>query len=133
MLRVDEGGGAAEALGFGHHVQRDGGLARGLRPVDLRDASTRQATHTEGDVERDCAGRDDGDLLEGPPGTEPHDGALAELSIDLREGKVQGLAPVVLCFGHCELSLLLERACPLFSVCWSAYYEARGVGSMSQV
>src|SRR6266851_10434863 len=41
MLGVDEGAGPTPALRLGNHVQREGGLARALRPVDLDAAATR--------------------------------------------------------------------------------------------
>src|SRR6266849_10551509 len=42
MLGVDEGAGPAPALRLGNDVQREGGLARALRPVDLDAAATRE-------------------------------------------------------------------------------------------
>ena len=43
VLGVDEGGDAAQALRLGDDVQREGGLAGRLRPVDLDDAAAREA------------------------------------------------------------------------------------------
>ena len=51
MLGVDEGRGAAELLDFGDHLQRERGLAGGFRSVDFDDATARQATDAERDVE----------------------------------------------------------------------------------
>ena len=63
VLGVDERAHAAGALRLGDRVQRQRGLARRLRAVDLDDASARQAAAAERDVERDRAGRDDLDRL----------------------------------------------------------------------
>ena len=48
VLGVDEGADAARPLGLAHHVQGQGGLARGLRPVDLDDAAAGQAAARRG-------------------------------------------------------------------------------------
>ena len=85
VLGVDERGDAAQALGLGDDVERQRGLARGLRAVDLGDPSSRQTADAERHVERDGAGRDDRDLLEGTARAETHDRALAELPLDLRD------------------------------------------------
>ena len=80
-------------LGVGHRVQGDGGLAGGLRPVDLHDPAARQAADAERDVEGDGAGRDH---LERRAGVvaQPHDRALAELLLDVGERGVEGLLAV---------------------------------------
>jgi len=65
VLGVDEGGDATAALGVGDGVQGDGGLAGGLRSVDLDDPATRQPADAEGDVEGDGSGGDDGDTRGG--------------------------------------------------------------------
>ena len=90
MLGVDEGGGAAHALGLRDDVQRQRGLAGGLRPVDLDDPAARDAADAERDVERERAGGDDGDLVEGAALAEAHDGALAELPVDGRRWPAPG-------------------------------------------
>ena len=51
VLGVDVGADAAVALGLGHDVHGEGGLARGLRAVDLDDPATGQAADAEGEVE----------------------------------------------------------------------------------
>ena len=51
VLGVDVGADAAVALGLGHHVHGEGGLARGLRAVDLDDPAPGQAADAEGQVE----------------------------------------------------------------------------------
>ena len=82
------------SLGFGDHVQGHRGLARALGAEDLDDAPTRDATDPERDVEGHGAGGDDPD-----PGThgvlaQLHDGALAELLLDLLERDVEHLVAV---------------------------------------
>ena len=62
VLGVDVGADAAVALGLGHHVHGEGGLARGLRAVDLDDPAPGQAADAEGEVEGQGAG---GDVLDG--------------------------------------------------------------------
>ena len=57
VLGVDEGRGAALLLALGDDLQRQRGLARGLRTVDLDDAAARQAADAERDVEPERAGR----------------------------------------------------------------------------
>ena len=91
MLGVDEGDDAAERLRLGEDLERERGLARGLRSVDLHDAPTRHAA----DAERGVEG-------EGPRGygldlhivavvAELHDRAAAELLDDLRRGGIDHL------------------------------------------
>ena len=84
VLGVDVGAGAAVALGLGHHVHGEGGLARGLRTEDLDDATAGQAPDAERDVERQRAGGDGGDT-DVAVLAEAHDGALAVLLLDLAE------------------------------------------------
>ena len=62
VLGVDEGADAAVLLRLGDDVQRQRGLARAFRPVDLDDAAARQAADAERDVEAERAGRDRLDL-----------------------------------------------------------------------
>ena len=90
VLGVDEGGRAAQLLGLGHHVQGHGGLARGLGPVDLDDASLGDATHAQGDVQLQAAG---GDHLHVHVGGLPklHDRALAKLLFDVAQRQIQRL------------------------------------------
>ena len=85
VLGVDERGGAADALRFGDHLQRQRRLARGLRAVDLDDAAARQAADAERDVEPERAGRHGFDVVGRARIAEAHDRALAELLFDLSE------------------------------------------------
>ena len=62
VLGVDEGADAALLLGLGDDVQRQRGLARAFRAVDLDDPALGQAADAERDVEAQRAGRDRFDL-----------------------------------------------------------------------
>ena len=70
--------------------QTGGGLPGGFRPVNLADPSPRETADPEGEVNRGAAGRDDRNLLLGGL-PEAHDGPVAKLLVDGREGEVEGL------------------------------------------
>ena len=89
MLRVDEGADAALLLGLGDGVQGQRRLARGFRPVDLDDAAAGQAADAERDVEAERTRRDGLDFNRLLALAEPHDRALAEGALDLRERRVE--------------------------------------------
>ena len=91
VLGVDEGAGAAELLHLGDDLQGERGLAARLRAVDLDDPAARQAADAERDVEAERAGGDDLDVVDDLALAEAHDRALAELLLDLRQGRLQGL------------------------------------------
>jgi hypothetical protein len=99
VLGVHERRHAAPALGFRDHVQRQGRLARRLRPEDLDYAAPRESAHAERDIQGEGAGGDgrDVDLL---AATQPHDRALAELLVDLCERGLDRLGPLVLVVSH---------------------------------
>jgi hypothetical protein len=94
MLRVHVRGHAAGLLHVGNEVETERRLARGLRPVDLADATPRDAAHPDGRIEVDGAGGNHGDLLARRIGAHAHDRPLAELLFDLGDGKGERLAPV---------------------------------------
>jgi hypothetical protein len=92
VLGVDEGADAAGLLGLGDGVERQRGLAGGLRAVDLDDAAAREAAHAERDVERHGAGGDRRHVLhQRLLVAEPHDRALAERLLDRRDGQLDRL------------------------------------------
>src|SRR5690606_10185865 len=93
VLGVDEGGNTTRPLGIRDGVQREGGLTGGLWAVDLDDAATRETPDTERDVEGDGARGDHSDRRT-LVAAEAHDGTLAELPVDLGEGRVEGLLAV---------------------------------------
>ncbi|GAA3312552.1 hypothetical protein GCM10020219_022650 [Nonomuraea dietziae] len=74
------------------------GLTTGLGTVDLDDAAPGEAADAERDIECDRTGRRH---LDGSPDViaEAHDGALAELPLDLCEGSLKGLLAVVIAMG----------------------------------
>ena len=90
MFGVDEGAGAAELLHLGHHLQGEGGLARGFRTVDFNDAAARKTAHAQGDVEPQGAGGHHLDVFNDFAFAQAHDGALAELLLDLGQCGGQG-------------------------------------------
>ncbi|EGJ74348.1 putative protein recA [Streptomyces sp. Tu6071] len=104
VLRVDEGDGAAGLLRVGHRVQRQRGLAGGLRAVHLHDATARNAADAESDVERRRARGDHLDGFVGPL-AHAHDGALAELPLNLCECGVERLLAVRACHGFHPICL----------------------------
>src|SRR5690606_35809763 len=75
---------AALALRFGNDVQRQRGLARRFGPEDLYDTALGQAADAESNIEPQRAGGD-GFHLDGRVFTQPHDGALAEITLNLAE------------------------------------------------
>ncbi len=104
MLGVHVRGDAARLLGVGRDVQRQRGLARGLRPEDLGDAAARDAPDADGGVEVDGPRRDGVHLHPRALGAHPHDGPLAAGLLDLRDGEVERLAAVFVGVGgHANL------------------------------
>ena len=80
-------------LRLADHRQREGGLARRLRAEDLDHAAAREAADADRRVDRERAGGDElhrQDLAR----PEPHDRALAELPLDLRQGAFDRLEPL---------------------------------------
>ena len=90
VLGVDERGGAAAPLGLGDDLQGQRGLARRLGPEDLDDAAAGDAADAQRVVDADRSGRDAGHRGDRAL-PEPHDGALAELFLDLAHRHVDGL------------------------------------------
>ena len=88
VLGVDERADAAAALRLRDHVVDERRLTRRLGPEDLHHAAARQPSHSERHVERERARRDGPDrnlrLV-----VHLHDGALAELALDLPEHRVE--------------------------------------------
>jgi hypothetical protein len=93
VLGVDERADAAAPLGLGDHVVDERRLARRLGAKDLDDAAAGQPADAEREVERERARRDrahrDLRLV-----AHAHDGALAEVPLDLPEGDVQCLLAI---------------------------------------
>ena len=93
VLGVDERRDAACRLRVGHRVQRDGGLTRGLRTVDLDDPAARQPADAERHVQGDRSGGDDRDRLAHLV-AEPHHRTFAVTLLDLRESQLEGLLAI---------------------------------------
>ncbi len=90
MLGIHEAASAALFLRFGDDMQRKRGLARGLRPENLDNPAARQSTDAERDVEpqRSCGNRLN--LHRMLVLSEPHDGAFAEVPLDLTQRGFEG-------------------------------------------
>jgi hypothetical protein len=95
-------------------VQRQGGLAGAFRPVNLDHAAARQAADAEADVEAEGAGRDHLGF-DNLVGTELHDRALAESTLDLPQRRVQSLFLVHRVFLHQPQSALSHQLISLMS------------------
>ena len=92
MLHVDVGRSSAAALGLCHDVLAEGGLAGGLRAEDFGDAAARHTADTQGDVQRERAGRDriGGEHVLGF--AELHDRALAVALENIADGLLEDKA-----------------------------------------
>ena len=109
MLGVYESTHTASLLRLGDDMERQSGLARTFRAVDLDDTALRHAADAESDVEPERPG---GDRLHGrylAAAAELHDRALAEGAFDLRHGGIKRLLPILGGFnqpqrrcGHCS-------------------------------
>ena len=90
MLGVDERAYPAQLLRLGDDVIDERRLTRGLRPVDLDHPAPWHPSDPQRDIERERTGRDrvDRDARAGIP--HAHDGALAELPLDLGQSALEG-------------------------------------------
>ena len=93
VFGVHKGALAALLLHLGHHLQREGGFARGLRAVNLYYPAAGQAAHTQRNIQPQRAGGDDLNVFNDLALAQAHDGALAELLFNLGERDLQGLGP----------------------------------------
>ena len=89
-------------------MQRERGLARRFRAEDLDDAAARQSADAERDIEpqRSCGNRLH--LHRMLVLSEPHDGAFAEIPLDLTQRRFEGFLLVhviVIPFDHPEWRL----------------------------
>src|SRR5439155_506739 len=91
---VDEGADAAALLALGDELERERGLTRRLRSVDLDHPPARDPADAERDIEAERARRQAGDVLRQRLLAELHDGALAELLLDLADGEVDRPLPI---------------------------------------
>ena len=91
MLGIDEGGLTARLLYLGGDVKSHSGLTRGLRPEDLDDTAAGNTADTQRHVQSQRP-RVDGLHRHAGIVAQLHDGALAEVLLDLLHGGLQGLA-----------------------------------------
>ena len=108
VLGVDERRHSPVALCLGDNVQGQRRLSARLRPVYLNDPTPGHATDAESEVEGQRPGGDGVDLTDLLV-AQFHDGALAELTLDLGHRHLETLFPVALVFGHDGLLLRLPR------------------------
>jgi hypothetical protein len=94
VLGVDERRDTALLLGLGDDVVDERRLTGRLGAEDLDHAAARDAADAEPDVERQAAGRDGGGGHVRVV-AELHDRALAELALDLGQGCVERLGPLI--------------------------------------
>ncbi len=78
--------------------QAEGCLAGAFRTEHLDDAATGESFATEGQIQAERAGGDAFDIHLGIA-AEAHDGALAELLLDLGEGGFQGFGATLVALG----------------------------------
>jgi hypothetical protein len=90
VLGVDEGGEAAPALRLRDDVVEERRLSGALRSVHLDDPAPGEPSDAECQVEREGAGGDRRDVEQGRV-PHPHDGALAELPLDLGDRRAESL------------------------------------------
>ena len=83
-----EGGDTTVALRLGCDMEGQRRLAPGFGSIDLDDAAPRDPADTERQIQSERSGRDGPDLLDVVL-AKTHDGALAELPLDLRHGHIE--------------------------------------------
>ena len=88
VFGIDEGSNTVIFLSLGDHVQGQGGFAAGFGSEQFDNASSRNATATQGQIQREGAGADTGDVGDGVS-VQVHDDAFSELLFDLGEGAVK--------------------------------------------
>jgi hypothetical protein len=116
MLGVHEGGGATLFLDLGYDMQRQGGLARGFRTVNLNHPATRQPANAQGDVQAQTAGGNGVGRQAQVTAAQLHHRALAERPVDLAQrGLERPLAIVILFLAHYPQSRLCHGLSPRYS------------------
>src|SRR5258708_1911953 len=83
VLRINEGGLAAELLRFGDDVKSHGGLAAGFRAVDFDHAAAGEATNTQSGVNGETPAGNYTDGHQNVPAAQAHDRAFAVGLFDL--------------------------------------------------
>ena len=114
VFSVHEGHLAAAFLGLGHDMEGQGGLTGGLRAVDLDDPPLGHAADAQRSVQRQGAGGD-GIHLHFRLVAQAHHSALAEVLLDLGDGRLQGLLLVARRSGAVKSGLFLLHVNPFLS------------------
>ena len=113
MFGVDIGGDAALLLDLGHDMQRQGGLARGFRAVNLDHAAARQPADAQRDVQAQRAGRNRVGRQAQIAAAQLHHRALAERPVDLAQRRLERpLAIAILFLAHHPQSRLCHDHLP---------------------
>ena len=94
VLGIDVGRHAAGLLDVGGEMKGERGFAGRFRAVDLGDPAAGNAADAGGRVEIDGAGGNGGHPDPRRVGAHPHDGALAELLLDLGDSEPESFAAV---------------------------------------
>ena len=102
VLGVDEGTGTAVLLTLGDDLQHHGGLARRFRAIDLHDPPAGQPAYSQRHIQRQGTRGNHGYVAHGGVVAHAHDGALAELLLDLAERCVQRLFAILI---HAQTSI----------------------------
>src|SRR6185369_3465893 len=99
MLGVYIGGAPSGLLGLGYHMQSKRGLTGTLRPVDLHNATPRNATYPGRRIDTQTAGRDHGHIGHFLV-AKTHDRSLTKLLLYLRQRHLY--SSIAFCFqiGH---------------------------------
>src|SRR6516162_3338466 len=90
MFGVDKSADAALFLRLGQAMQSERRFTRGFRAVDFDDAAARQAADAERDIEAERTSGNGVDVHRLHVLAEPHDRALAEAALNLRQRGIKG-------------------------------------------
>ena len=107
VLGVDERGHATVLLRVGDHMQRQRGLARRLRAIDLHNASTGQTADAQSSVEGQRTGGNHLDVLFRPI-SQTHGRALAELLLHLGQRRIERILALLVDARRLGLLRLLD-------------------------
>ena len=95
MLGVDERRHPRFALRFGDDMVAQRRLAGRLGSVYFNDTAARDSAHAQREIEAQRPGRDHLNGQLGAGLSQLHDGTLAELLLDLRQGEIEGSLPFI--------------------------------------
>ena len=122
VLSIDEGGLSPLFLGFGDNMKSQCRLPRCLRSENLDNPTTREASDSQAQVERDRPRRNGCDLDSSALLAHFHDGAFSELFLYLRKGRFDRPIPrslfFIFIFGHFILLMSCHNP-PIKSIVYS--------------